>query len=226
MRALSAGAALLLAGTLCRADVEERIAHCAEEPSAAARIACLEEELRELAGAAPATAKPGDARESRPAAASVAAEHAEIPTAPEAPEAAIGSPAGTQRDPVTASPPVAADIPASGGTAPAGAVPAPRPGNAPAAEIELGAEQVDEHEEETPAVRATVVDFRFVGYRRLLAQLDNGQVWQQIEGDRVSVQRGLRGEESFEVEMWATRLGGYRMRIVALDRTIRVERLR
>lgn len=70
-----------------------------------------------------------------------------------------------------------------------------------------------------------MVDFRFVGYRRLMVQLENGQIWRQIDGDRTSVERGLRDAGSFEVEMWATGLGGYRMRILPLEKTIRVERL-
>ena len=92
----------------------------------------------------------------------------------------------------------------------------------------LGAEQVEDREpsaDEAARVRAAVVDFRFVGYRRLMVRLENGQVWRQLDGDRTSVERGLRDAESFEVEMWATRLGGYRMRILPLGRTIRVERL-
>jgi hypothetical protein len=95
---------------------------------------------------------------------------------------------------------------------------------------QLGEEQVearDRTKSEAPAtLRATVIDFDFVGYQRLLVQLDNGQIWRQIDGDRTSVERDLRDETSFDVEMWGTALGGYRMRILALDRTIRVERLK
>jgi hypothetical protein len=93
----------------------------------------------------------------------------------------------------------------------------------------LGQEQVEARnrsKSEAPVtLRATVVDFDFVGYQRLRVQLDNGQVWRQIDGDRTSVERGLRNETSFDVEMWETSLGGYRMRILPLERTIRVERL-
>lgn len=93
----------------------------------------------------------------------------------------------------------------------------------------LGAEQVrpgQSGDAEEPRVRATVVDFRFVGYRRLMVELDNGQVWRQIDGDRTSVERGLRNTETFDVDMWGTKLGGYRMHILPLGRTLRVERLR
>lgn len=51
LAALAPAAALLLAGSACLADVEERNARCAEESSSTDRIACLEESLRELAGA-------------------------------------------------------------------------------------------------------------------------------------------------------------------------------
>ncbi len=97
--------------------------------------------------------------------------------------------------------------------------------------VELGQEQVEPREtktvEDEKAISATVVEFRFVGYRRLLVRLDSGQVWRQIDGDRTSVQRGLRNQQSaFPVELWSASLGGYRMRIIPLNRTIRVERVR
>lgn len=90
----------------------------------------------------------------------------------------------------------------------------------------LGLERVEETANEGARYTATVVAFDVVGYRRLLVELENGQVWRQIDGDRRDVSRGLRGEETFEVELWQTGLGGYRMKIGPLDRTIRVDRVR
>ena len=95
---------------------------------------------------------------------------------------------------------------------------------------ELGAEQVARHSEsrakpEVP-VRASVVSVDFVGYQRLVVELDNGQIWRQTNGDRANVARDLRNEETFQVELRRTGLGGYRMYLVPLDRTIRVERLK
>lgn len=146
-----------------------------------------------------------------------------------------GSPAPAAADvvkpPAPVQAPAATHAPAptvAAGEAADAAAPAVSPGPAPA--VELGAEQVEARrrgaDEPATRVAATAVNFRFIGYERLLVELDNGQVWRQIDGDRVSVERALRNVESFDVEMWATKLGGYRMRILPLNRTIRVERLR
>ncbi|MGH9897187.1 MAG: hypothetical protein ACREA0_35370, partial [bacterium] len=95
---------------------------------------------------------------------------------------------------------------------------------------ELGLEQVTAQTrrkgDAEAAVSATVVAFDFVGYRRLRVQLDNGQIWRQTDGDRPDVTTGLRGARTFDVELWRTRLGGYRMRIEPLNQTIRVNRLK
>jgi hypothetical protein len=196
--------ALLAPWAAAAVGVEEGIARCAAASSPEERIACLEDTLRQLAGASPAAAVPAG-----PAAT----------PAPEEPE---------RRATASTPPPAAEERP--------GATPGEQPPARPAPaspmgtpEAELGAEQVEARsrtqDEEAPRVHATVVDFRFVGYSRLMVQLDNGQVWRQIDGDRESVERGLRDNDTFEVEMWPTKLGGYRMRILSLERTIRVERL-
>jgi hypothetical protein len=198
---------LLFAAGLCRADVEARIEHCAARPTPAERIACLEENLRELGGAARTPMPLPSNTASAPA---PLPEHA-TPTDAPSPQADT---------------PRADTTPAPSGPDAAPDAQEPRAGAA----VELGAEQVAARERARPAeaapVRATVTEFRFFGYRRLMVRLDNGQVWQQIDGDRTSVERGLRDSGSFDVEMWPTRLGGYRMRILPLDRTIRVERVR
>lgn len=94
----------------------------------------------------------------------------------------------------------------------------------------LGAEQVERRgPSRSPAdspVRATVVAVDEVGYRRLVVELDNGQVWRQTNGDRTNVIRALKDDDNFDVELRRTGMGGYRMYITPLDRTIRVERLR
>lgn len=63
-----------------------------------------------------------------------------------------------------------------------------------------------------------------VPYRRLQITLDNGMIWRQIEGD---VQRlRIDEDDASTVEIWETRLGGYKLRFNDLARTIRVERIR
>ncbi len=203
MRLLQAVGLLVLTGSVCLASVDETIADCASLESKDARIACLEHALRQLddGGDVASTAEPVEGGTPQ--------EHVPVDPAP------VEKPL----------PPVEA--------VQAAEPPAPETGAADKADpplAQLGSEQVKARNrsqaEDATAVRATVVDFDFVGYRRLLVQLDNGQIWRQIDGDRTSVERELRNETSFDVELWGTGLGGYRMRIAELDRTLRVERLK
>lgn len=204
MRLLQAAGLLVLTGSVCLAGVDETISDCASLESKDARIACLEHALRQLDDG-------GDAA-----------------SAAEAVEGqALQEPA-----PVVDSAPIEEPLPPVEAAKAAEAPPAPETGAADEADpplAQLGTEQVEARNrskaEDATTVRATVVDFDFVGYRRLRVQLDNGQIWRQIDGDRTSVERELRNETSFDVELWGTGLGGYRMRIADLDRTLRVERL-
>lgn len=70
---------------------------------------------------------------------------------------------------------------------------------------------------------ARVEQTEVVPYRRLQVQLDNGQVWRQIQGDTQRIT--IRGADPLTVEIWEARAGGYQMRLNELGRTIRVERL-
>lgn len=195
-----AAAALLLLAGVCRADVSDAIARCAASASKDERIACLEQALK--------AASPG-------------AQHIEPePEPPSAPApASAGSPEPTIR---RAEPAVVADrVPAA---RPEPTEPEPAP---PAAAF--GAERLEQSESSDNGAgifKAQVVDFDFVGYRRLRVQLANGQVWRQIKGDRTTVDWGLRDEQAFEVELLKAGLGGYRMRVIPVDRIIRVERLK
>lgn len=213
---LQAGGLLVLSGGACLANVDDTILECASLESKDARIACLELALRRLDSVEVASAaEPGGQVEP--------AERVET----ESPRESV--PAGPPA-------PVAETLPPAEAARTAQATPAassPEIGVSDEADPELaglGSEQVEARNrsksEDAAVVHATVVDFDFVGYRRLLVQLDNGQIWRQIDGDRTSVERELRNETSFDVELWGTGLGGYRMRIAELDRTLRVERLK
>jgi hypothetical protein len=92
----------------------------------------------------------------------------------------------------------------------------------------LGAAQVAAREaRRTPAdpgrMTARVEQAEVVPYRRLQVQLDNGQVWRQIQGDTQRIT--IRGVDPLTVEIWEARAGGFQMRLNELGRTIRVERL-
>lgn len=172
------------------AGAAEAIKRCAANPEKDRRIACLEHELRLLAGdeASPAGVPPAPVPAPAASAAIEVEEAAPQPAQPKKPE---------ERR--------------SGGG-------------------DLGAEQVERRSasrsSDDPAVAATVVAIDEVGYRRLVVELDNGQIWRQTNGDRADVIRDLKNEKGFDVQLRRTGLGGYRMYIAPLDRTIRVERLK
>ena len=206
--------AMLAAGTVNAGmdDVEQAIADCATHGLKDSRIACLEDKLRRTAAG---SGTPSDA-----------ATEADPGMLPD-PQAASGAPAQEEAD--TEEPPLpSSGAPAEGDSAIRAADARPEPPRS--GMDELGAEQVARRSEtgagaEAP-VGATVVAVDVVGYRRLLVELDNGQVWRQTNGDRADVVRDLRNKQTFDVELRRTGLGGYRMYIAPLDRTIRVERLK
>lgn len=161
-----------------------------------ARIACLEEALRKADDAADAVPHAADVVPANPESRPAPQEARAQPEREAAIASAPDDTAGTRAGPVVDS---------------------------------LGAEQVADREpenDEDNRFQAAVVAFDFVRYQRLRVQLDNGQVWRQVDGDRVDVTRELDVDSKFDVELWKTGLGGYRMRIVTLDRTLRVQRLK
>jgi hypothetical protein len=199
--------------------IENAIARCATHDAKDTRIACLESELRRTADnetgvshtASTTPVEPASRRsEIPPVPPESTAQQAESPQSP----IAVTGASGSDR---LATPP-AAEI-------------RPMPEESRRSGIgELGAEQVARRSQSKadadPPVRASVVSVSFVGYERLVVELDNGQIWRQTNGDRANVARDLRNEQTFEVEMRKTGLGGYRMYLVPLERTIRVERLK
>jgi hypothetical protein len=93
---------------------------------------------------------------------------------------------------------------------------------------ELGVEQVAMRKGNTPElprIKAVVVSHSEVGYQKLRVWLDNGQIWQQTDGDRIRVIRKVRNDPTFEVEFWETKSGGYRMHIPSKNTTLRMRRL-
>ena len=207
------------------ADVNDTIARCAMHEAEDDRIACLEGALRALSGggaeAAPATpaisgssGSPGPTAVAEPPAAAPPVND-DVPAVAVQEPAVSGAKAGDVYEvpdkPVTASAPEPVQPSRSGMD-------------------DFGSEQVERRSEakssEDAPVSATVVAFDVVGYQRLRVELDNGQVWRQTNGDRADVARDLRDQQTFGVELRRTGLGGYRMHIEPIDRTIRVERLK
>ena len=95
---------------------------------------------------------------------------------------------------------------------------------------DLGSEQVTARrtrpgeEEPAPRLQAGVASAEIVPFQRLQVTLDNGHVWRQIRGDTQRINERRAAEQT--VEIWESNLGGYRMRMNEMARTIRVERVR
>ena len=93
----------------------------------------------------------------------------------------------------------------------------------------IGARQVRQREPAAEATLEAVRDLRVAGYsqvpyRRLQVELENGQVWRQIAGDSQRLRADLKRNQTVDIE--ETRLGGYRLRLNQMGRTLRVERIR
>ena len=94
----------------------------------------------------------------------------------------------------------------------------------------LGSEQVTARErsrraaEEPARMVAKVRHFDVVPYQRLQVELDNGQIWRQIQGDTQRIT--IRRNRDVTADVWESNMGGYQMRLNEIGRTIRVERLK
>lgn len=214
-RTLAAAGAILSVLSLPIGHAQQQgsaIERCAGVADAAARIRCLEDAIRGLSDQAPG-----------------------------APTGAADAPAATDRDTAPTTGASAATTPSAGegrdtpgaaanDAAPAVAAPArPEPAADASPLDRMGEQQVQRENEAADIdgirVSAQVVQFDFVARNKLRMRLENGQVWRQIDADRGDFYPMLRGEERFEVELWQTGIGGYRMRFLPGNRTLRVRRI-
>lgn len=69
-----------------------------------------------------------------------------------------------------------------------------------------------------------VAGYDTIPWRRLQVELENGQVWGQIEGDTQRIRVNLERNQTVDIE--ESGLGGYKLRLNEIERTIRVERIR
>lgn len=110
------------------------------------------------------------------------------------------------------------------GAVPATAQPAPAP------LPELGREQIARADGAPRAARDPEVlvdrvsDFRRDRSGALIMQLENGQIWRQVEN--VDLPLRLEEGERPQVEVTRSGFGGYRMHFPAMNRTVSVSRLR
>lgn len=97
-----------------------------------------------------------------------------------------------------------------------------------AAATGLGAEQVavrEQRDREAPTVMtAAVVGHQVVGYMQLQVELDNGQIWRQAQSE--DPWDDILDDLPEQVEISASRFGGYRMKLVGQNRTMQVDRVR
>lgn len=198
-------------GTVAGGNVhaqQDVIAQCAAEEDADLRIKCLEDALR---ASAPTDAVDTVAEEPVPV--------VPIAPAPQPTPPIVETPSAPEVANVA---PVPAHSPAPSPTAPVATRLAP----------ELGAEQVaarnataqTERIEETERGVFAIALVEDIYPGKLRVTLQNGQVWQQIQGD--SQRFDLDTDDVSGVEIWKSRLGGYKLRLTDQRRTLRVSRLR
>lgn len=117
--------------------------------------------------------------------------------------------------------------------APTAVAAAPAATPAPVDPEGFGAEQVaartqtrdnNPRDAEDDILRAKIVGFEELHRGRLVIALDNGQIWRQLDVDSRTVR--LQSEVSYDVEIWRSGFGGYRMKVADNARIMSVERLR
>jgi hypothetical protein len=69
-----------------------------------------------------------------------------------------------------------------------------------------------------------VASYDKVPYEKLLVRLENGQVWRQIRGDTQVIRVNLKRNQTVDIE--ESSLGGYKLRLNEMRRTVRVERVK
>ena len=97
----------------------------------------------------------------------------------------------------------------------------------PAAANAMGAEQVTGKSKENvraERVEAQVSSFAFNGYGKLTVTLDNGQTWQQLDGDGTNLRGRIDADDTIAVDIKRSRFGGYRMTLTPPGKTLRVRR--
>ena len=181
------------------------IERCKQTSSDADRIACLESALlgKELA-----TAEETEVR-------------VDPPDVESDPEPAVTETLDTA--------PVVAAVTVAETKAAAAPEPAPAATSAP---VGIGAEQVIARTQTTEERREALEEllgqqiesYGYVPYERLVVRLENGQVWRQIKGDTKRIRVDLKRNQTADIT--ESNLGGYKLRLNEMRRTIRVERIK
>ncbi len=205
---------LLVPGLHAIADNEATIARCAKIASVGDRILCLEDALRRASG------EHGDSVHTEPV------EETSAPDALLVTKEAVHEPNMVSE--VRGSEADAAPGALTSATVAESVTDAARS----AEKSDIGAEQVRARNMTQEEIIANariakgmqVAAYAEVPYRRLLVTLDNGQVWRQIKGDTQRIRVDLRRNQTVDIS--ESSLGGYKLRLNEMRRTIRVERVK
>lgn len=205
-RCLVSGALALAlsAGTATADEQQDAVAkNCEDEPTPEARVACLEKQSRQRSDDSDAGFPAAD-DPLAPGGLSEQETDGEVPTAePAAPIAPPSVGPSMPSEPEIAAAPGGAD-------------------DASPSEAGGDAEAAFEPGERYPAKVASV---ERVERDRLRLELANGEVWRQAEAGNADLNAGLEDAEAFDVEMWRTPRGAFRMHIPEAGETIRVVRV-
>lgn len=95
---------------------------------------------------------------------------------------------------------------------------------------EFGVEDVPElrrarEEDRVNEVAAQAVSIQYVRGGRVTLELDNGQVWRQLDSDSTYLP-GAKKDRTYSVTLKRAAMGSYRARIEELDKSIRVRRVK
>ena len=196
----------------------------------AARLACFEG-LADLGGADTPSVEPVPEAGEPPAEALIASPE-EVPEAPTAePAAAAAAEAADDRadereyteppaEELIASPEEVPEAPTVEPAAPAGAAPAVEAADDSA--DEFGREYLEDDEEESDTLTATVNEVTIDRTNRLVFRFANGQVWRQLEPRRFQYPR----REAFDVVISRGVLGDYQLRVGGEGRMTRIKRVK
>lgn len=103
-------------------------------------------------------------------------------------------------------------------------LPAPPPAEVEAAApVESGPVTTEETPKSEPSTGLRVAAYDTVSQDRLQVTLENGEVWRQIKGDTQRIRIDV--ERNPTVDISRTFLGGHKLRLNEMGRTIRVERV-
>lgn len=203
------------------------IERCMQTDSDKDRIACLEATILAISeGREPPVIEAAAVAEPASAPVAEAAPEVVVEAAPEPVDGAAPEPVAEQpAEPMPALPEVTEENVLDIAAAEAAALDIDDQANIGQEQVDARTETRDERLARLSEVRGLKVsEFEYVGYRKLQVRLENGQIWRQIKGDvqdiRVSVGRNPT------VDISESSIGGYKLRLNEIKRTIRVQRIR